>query len=113
MSSYGSRVLSQAEALKRKVESLNGEPFDASQLFYAYSFDVMGDVTFDTKFNMLNGGDTIPATEVFRSGAWAKTFFTPVPWMFELFKAIPNPKTRWRRMWAWSRALVEERMKVI
>ena len=67
---------------------------------------------FDRDFDMLGDGDIQEAINVFHGGQEAKALMTPVPWLFELMKALPVATRKWHELYAWSVEVLEKRMKV-
>ncbi|KAG8529675.1 uncharacterized protein KY384_005156 [Bacidia gigantensis] len=108
---YEPRVLKLTNLLEKTLARGAGQPVEATKLFYRYTFDVMGDVSFDTKFNMLQGADVEEIIETFQAGAGARALLTPVPWLFELIKAIPGAAWKWRRLFQQAHIILEKRLK--
>ncbi|KAH8170409.1 cytochrome p450 domain-containing protein [Sarocladium implicatum] len=86
---YEPRVEQFTQQLLSVLEKKQGLPVDVSTLFNFYSFDVMGDLAFDSGFNMLRDGIVHYYMESVHANMLAVSAFSHLVWIFPLLKAIP------------------------
>ena len=91
---------------------LSGKPTNATRLLRFFSFDVIGDLTLGTKFQMLESDVEHFAADVLRRGMLPLGVLTPVPWLLLILSRVPGLLSGWDNMISWSDQQVERRIKV-
>ncbi|KAM5360147.1 hypothetical protein ACJZ2D_013962 [Fusarium nematophilum] len=108
---YEPRVKQYTELLLSRIEEASGTPFDASQWFNFYSFDVMGDLAFGKSFNMLRDGVVHYYMKSVHTNMLLVSAFSHLIWLFPLFKEIPGLNGEHIKFQKWLSDQVAERQK--
>ncbi|MCJ1375714.1 hypothetical protein MMC20_006951 [Loxospora ochrophaea] len=108
---YEGRVLRYVWQLEQKLSMLSGKPTNATRLLRFFSFDVIGDLTLGTKFQMLESDVEHFAADVLRRGMLPLGVLTPVPWLLLILSRVPGLLSGWDNMISWSDQQVERRIK--
>ncbi|KAI9367627.1 cytochrome P450 [Aspergillus egyptiacus] len=86
---YEERVLVHCEEFVRQMKRLSGRPFDASEWFKYFAFDVMGDLGLGKEFHMMTS-ETNRWIPVLLETSMAHVGPTsPVPWMAPILHHLP------------------------
>ena len=101
-----------SKQLEARIESLAGKPVNVTQVFEYYTFDVMGDMSFSVKFNMLKEGRVDPSVQLFKNGMALMDPLTPVPWIFHTAVSIPGFQRDWRNLKSWANQTLRTRLNV-
>lgn len=109
---YEPRVARYTSRLLEQIDAHVGQPFDLTDWFNFYSFDVMGDLSFGRSFGMLKEGVRHYFMKSLHSDMAALGLFSHMLWLFPIFKAMPILNAEHCRFWAFVRTQVHERMKV-
>jgi cytochrome P450 len=109
---YEPRVEQFTQQLMSVLKDKEGLPVDVSTLFNFYSFDVMGDLAFDSGFDMLKDGIVHYYMESVHSNMLAVSAFSHLVWIFPLLKAIPIVNNEHIKFQSWLKSSVDERVKV-
>lgn len=108
---YEPRVEQFTQQLLSVLEKKAGQAIDVSTLFNFYSFDVMGDLAFDSGFNMLRDGIVHYYMESVHSNMLAVSAFSHLVWIFPLLKAIPIVNNEHIKFQSWLKSSVDERIE--
>ncbi|KAF4980177.1 hypothetical protein FZEAL_3755 [Fusarium zealandicum] len=108
---YEPRVALHTKQLLSRVQDSNGAPFNASQWFNFYSFDIMGDLAFNKSFNMLRDGVKHYYMESVHLNMLFVGAFSHLVWLFPLFKETPGLNGEHIKFQKWLSAQVAERRK--
>jgi hypothetical protein len=109
---YEPRVEQFTQQLLAVLEKKAGTPVDVSTLFNFYSFDVMGDLAFDSGFDMLKNGIVHYYMESVHANMLAVSAFSHLVWIFPLVKAIPGLNSEHLKFQNWLKGSVDARMNV-
>lgn len=94
------------------IASKQGHPVDFTDVFGLFAFDVMGDINFGHKFDMVKNGKMADWLATFKEGMFLFGPFTPLPWLFHLAIRIPGMQKDWLNFKAWSDARLTERLAI-
>lgn len=92
-----------------------GDIFDATEWFYWFSFDVMGDFAFAKSFEMLRDERWHHTVIMLRRAMGLLGPLSPVPWLAQIgFDLIPNfwVVKDWFSMMNWCKKRMSERIEV-
>ncbi|KAK4663060.1 hypothetical protein QC763_600690 [Podospora pseudopauciseta] len=86
MRDYETRVYHHAEVLAERIEGLSrqGKPINASDWFYFFTFDVMGEFAFGQGFEMLQSQKWHWAVRLLRRAMGLLGPFSAVPWLAQV-----------------------------
>ena len=101
-----------AQRLENLIATLSAKPFNVTQVFEYYTFDVMGEINFGVHFDMLEKKKPDPAVEVFKKGTTLMGPFTPVPWLFHVTVSIPGLQGDWLAFRQWADQTLRTRLAV-
>lgn len=88
------------------------EKIDVTQVFHAYSFDVIGDLALGMKFGLLDSESKGHwAVDLLGEAVEVVAYMPPV-WLFRFFFDIPGLNARWNKWLGFCRETLVERMKV-
>ena len=108
---YEERVVLYQNKILAQMSDSNGKSINVTEMFHQYSFDVMGDVSFGTSFNMLQSGGNHWAIKLLRRGMEPLGLMFPT-WCFRLLLAIPGATGDWFAFKDYCCQLLDDRMKV-
>ena len=109
---YHPRVVAHLDAFECKLADQQNQAINVTDWFNFLSFDIMGDVSFGTEFNLVKTGKIHFAIGLIRAGAIPIGFLTPVPWLFRLVASIPGAMRPFFQLVRWSREEAVRRLKV-
>ncbi|KAJ5971237.1 uncharacterized protein N7479_001155 [Penicillium vulpinum] len=89
LTEYDRRIAEHSELLCRYVADLKGKPFDATQLFKYYAWDVMGELGFGKGFEMLENEKNRYVPDLLEEGMAPIAQLQVVPWLTILLHKIP------------------------
>ncbi|KAK0389778.1 hypothetical protein NLU13_3351 [Sarocladium strictum] len=107
---YEPRVEQYTGQLLSVIKEKAGKSVDVSTLFNFYSFDVMGDLAFDSGFNMLKDGIVHYYMESVHANMLAVSAFSHLVWIFPLLKAIPIVNNEHHKFQSWLKSSVDTRI---
>ncbi|MCJ1355069.1 MAG: hypothetical protein MMC33_005060 [Icmadophila ericetorum] len=111
LNDYELRVQTHVLNLDQRISETNGKPFNATQLFENFGFDVMGDLMFGKSFNLLtSGGPDSHYVSLLQKGLDILGPLRPVPWLFILLGSIPGLKADYNRLISWTSQFVQDRI---
>lgn len=87
-------------------------PFNVSDWFNFYSFDVMGDLAFGKSFGMLRDGVKHYFMKSLHADMTNVGYLGHLMWLFPLLKMAPVLNVEHLKFWEWVGQQVEERKKV-
>lgn len=114
LESYEAPIQQYADQLDRYVEKHIGQPINATQSFYWFSFDVMGQFAFSRSFGLLDNEQWDETVESMHTGMSLLGPLSPVPWLVRMIlnvSFLPDIR-KWNRMNAWIIERTNERLKV-
>lgn len=91
---YEDRIATYQEQLIAHISNLGGKPVNVSELLSLYSFDVMGDLSFGTSFDMLKNNEQHWAVKRMHKGMEPLSLMLPA-WCFRLLLTIPGATGDW------------------
>lgn len=94
------------------IASKQGQTVDFTEIFSLFAFDVMGDINFGYKFNMIKNGKMSDWLANFKEGMFLFGPFTPLPWLFHLAIRIPGMQKDWLAFKTWSDSKLRERLAI-
>lgn len=109
---YHPRVVAHLDEFERELANKQHQAIDVTDWFNFLSFDVMGDVSFGTEFNLVKTGKMHFAIETIRAGGVPLGIMSPVPWLFRLIASIPGAMRPFHQMVGWCRGEALRRLKV-
>ena len=117
MDEYQARISQYATKLESMISKAasNGDIVEASEWFYRFSFDVMGEFAFARSFNMLEDEKWHHAVVLLRRAMGLLGPLSPVPWLAQIgFHLIPNYwiVKDWYDMMRWCKQRMTERIEV-
>ena len=111
---YTQQIKKYAAKLEGLIDKNVGKPVIMNQVFYWFSFDVMGHFAFSKSFGMLDTQQWHYSVTMLRAGLELVGPFTPVPWLVRL--AFDMPFLRivrdFQHMEAWCARRMDERIEV-
>jgi hypothetical protein len=108
---YAPRVSHYTQLLIQAIQSEVGNPMDIARWFNYYSFDVMGDLSFGTSFDMLVDGKDAYILKQLHADMKSIGLFSHLTWLFPFFKRIPVLNADYLKFWNWVNERVEERIQ--
>ena len=108
---YEGRVAVYQNQLIEMISASNEAPINVTELYHQFSFDVMGDLSFGTSFNMLQSSGNHWAIKLLRRGMKPLGLMFPT-WCFRLLLAIPGATGDWFAFKDYCCQLLDERLKV-
>ncbi|KAK1689370.1 benzoate 4-monooxygenase cytochrome P450 [Colletotrichum godetiae] len=108
---YEFRVADYTNQLLANIDKNKGKPFNISDWFNFYSFDVMGDLAFGKSFGMLKEGIKHYFMTSLHQDMQAIGMFSHMLWLFPIFKNTPILNENNKRFWKFVTAQVDERIK--
>ncbi|KAK1613515.1 benzoate 4-monooxygenase cytochrome P450 [Colletotrichum phormii] len=108
---YEFRVADYTNQLLANIDKNKGRPFNISDWFNFYSFDVMGDLAFGKSFGMLKEGIKHYFMTSLHQDMQAIGMFSHMLWLFPIFKNTPILNENNKRFWKFVTAQVDERIK--
>jgi hypothetical protein len=114
LESYEAPIQKYADQLDRYIEKRIGQPINATQSLYWFSFDVMGQFAFSRSFGLLENERWDETIESLHNGMSLMGPLSPVPWLVQMiFKITFLPDVRkWKDMNTWISRQLKERLKV-
>lgn len=117
MEEYQDRIAQYAQRLASIIATAasNGEAVNATECFYWFSFDVMGEFAFARSFRMLEDEEWHHAVILLRRAMRLLGPLSPVPWLAQIgFNLIPNywVVKDWYDMMRWCKKRMMERLEV-
>ena len=109
---YHPRVVAHLDAFERKLADQQNQAINMTDWFNFLSFDIMGDVSFGTEFNLVETGKIHFAIKMIRAGAIPVGLMTPVPWLFRLVSSIPGAMRTFHQLIRWSKEEAVRRLQV-
>lgn len=94
------------------IDSVPGQPMDASLWFNFYSFDVMGDLSLGESFGMLDEGKGHFVMETLHGFMFMLGVFSHVMWAFRIFANLPIVSAGTAKYKTWVKDMVQRRMEV-
>lgn len=107
---YEPRVEQFSQQLLTVLAKKAGTPVNVSTLFNFYSFDVMGDLAFDSGFDMLKNGIEHYYMASVHANMLAVSAFSHLVWIFPLVKAIPGLNNEHLKFQNWLKGSVDARI---
>lgn len=109
---YEFRVADYTNQLLASIDKNKGKPFNISDWFNFYSFDVMGDLAFGKSFGMLKEGIKHYFMTSLHQDMQAIGMFSHMLWLFPIFKNTPVLNENNKRFWKFVTSQVDERIAV-
>lgn len=100
------------EGLCNLIASKQGQEIDFTDIFSLFAFDVMGDINYGFKFDMVKDGKINDWLILFKKGALLFGPATPLPWLFHVAVSIPGLQKDWLTFKAWSNGRLTERLAI-
>ncbi|KAK7447292.1 benzoate 4-monooxygenase cytochrome P450 [Colletotrichum acutatum] len=107
---YEFRVADYTNQLLASIDKNKGKPFNISDWFNFYSFDVMGDLAFGKSFGMLKEGIKHYFMTSLHQDMQAIGMFSHMLWLFPIFKNTPILNENNKRFWKFVTSQVDERI---
>ncbi|KAJ0312193.1 hypothetical protein COL516b_001265 [Colletotrichum fioriniae] len=107
---YEFRVADYTNQLLASIDKNKGKPFNISDWFNFYSFDVMGDLAFGKSFGMLKEGIKHYFMTSLHQDMQAIGMFSHMLWLFPIFKNTPVLNENNKRFWKFVTSQVDERI---
>lgn len=98
------------DQLTAQLIAFSGKPANASRWFNLYSFDVMGDLAFNTSFSMLARSEEHRAIKLLNEGLKPLQFMFPI-WFFRFMSEMPLLMRDWFKFIDFCVKRVEQRMQ--
>ena len=124
---YESRIITHADELLRQLQAFGGKPFNGTEWFHFFTFDVMADLAFGAPFGMLKSGEKartsvtscLLISDIFQHedlkllqvGMAPLGFLGPIPWLFSILGSLPLPLPQ-MKFFEWTDEQMEARKKV-
>lgn len=108
---YEQRMRGFRDKLFAQIAAFLGQPVNVSKWFNLYSFDVMGDLAFNSSFGMLEHKEEHWAIKILNEGLVPFKFVLPV-YVFRLATAMPFVMRDWFKFLGYCHEKVEQRMRV-
>ena len=108
---YEKRITFHQNQLLAKISASYGKPINVTQLYNHFTYDVMGDLAFDTSFNMLQNSENHWAIRLLHKGMEPLGLMLPT-WCFRLLLAIPGASGNWFAFQDYCCQRLDDRMKV-
>ncbi|KAK4147310.1 cytochrome P450 monooxygenase [Dichotomopilus funicola] len=109
---YDPRITKAINQLLEAVDRSKGVPFDVSQWFSYFVFDVMEDLAFNKSSNMLAEGKEAYVFKTIRTDMFNIALFTHMPWLLPFLKRTPVLNWSYHEFLGWIQKLVDERKKM-
>ncbi|PLB36079.1 cytochrome P450 [Aspergillus candidus] len=90
LNDYEKRVVVHCEEFVRQMEHEAGKPFNASDWFKYFAFDVMGDVGLGKEFHMMTSEQNRWIPPLLEAGMADVGTTTPVPWLGSILMRLPK-----------------------
>ncbi|PKS06131.1 hypothetical protein jhhlp_007448 [Lomentospora prolificans] len=90
LQNYEKRVIVHCEEFTRQMKKMAGKPFDASDWFKYFAFDVMGDVGLGKEFHMMTSEKNRWIPVLLEEGMADVGITTPLPWMGQVLMKLPR-----------------------
>ncbi|KAG6007056.1 hypothetical protein E4U21_006416 [Claviceps maximensis] len=98
---YEPRIHTHTQQLLQEVESSRGKPFDMSKWLQFYTFDVIGNLAFSTRFDTMKHGALHDFCKTIHANVEYIGLFRHLPWAFPLYRAIPGLNSARSTSWKW------------
>ncbi|KAK1585655.1 cytochrome P450 [Colletotrichum navitas] len=108
---YEFRVADYTNQLLSQIDAHTGQPFNITDWFNFYSFDVMGDMAFGKSFGMLKEGIKHHFMTSLHGDMQSIGMFSHMMWLFPIFKNTPILNVNSKRFWNFVRSQVDDRIK--
>ncbi|KAK2054550.1 cytochrome P450 [Colletotrichum caudatum] len=108
---YEFRVADYTNQLLSQIDTYKGQPFNITDWFNFYSFDIMGDLAFGKSFGMLKGGVKHYFMTSLHQDMHNIGMFSHLMWLFPIFKNTPILNADTKRFWNFVRSQVDDRIK--
>lgn len=95
---YQDRVAGHVDSFSANIRERLGSTRNATELFYFFGFDVMGDTAFGKDFNMLKSNVEHPIVKIMRSGIYVIGRLTPLPWLVTILSSLPGANGDFKRL---------------
>lgn len=106
---YEEHVANRSRELLDQLSKSTGEPVDISKWMEFFAFDVMGNVVFNSSFNLVKtGNDERRYRQRLMVGAQITNCIARVPWLGRLLRTVTSPNHSLRSL---SKGMVGERLK--
>lgn len=113
---YFERICRHARHLEKRIFQSEGVPINVAFLCLSFAFDVVGDMTFGTPFDILpgdkNGNGFEEVIGVIGQGLLIIGPISPVPYMMQILRKTPGATKQWDNMLRWIRARLQDKTKV-
>ncbi|KAK1954598.1 cytochrome P450 [Colletotrichum sublineola] len=108
---YEFRVADYTNQLLSQIDAHKGQPFNVTDWFNFYSFDVMGDLAFGKSFGMLKEGIKHYFMTSLHQDMQTIGMFSHLMWLFPIFKNTPILNANNKRFWEFVKSQVDDRIK--
>jgi len=102
-----------AQELNQGMAASSGNVVDASTWFYAFGFDVMGDLTLTKSFHMLETNEWHHVPRMLRKALTVPNTLSPVPWLHRFLFSMRALAAEWNATIAWCSDRTKERISNI
>ena len=109
---YHPRLVAHLDAFERKLADKKNQAINVTDWFNFLSFDIMGDVSFGTEFNLVKTGKMHFAIEKIRVGTVPLGIMLHAPWLFRLVSCVPGAMRTWYQLVRWCSEEALRRLKV-
>ncbi|KAK4034826.1 cytochrome P450 monooxygenase [Parachaetomium inaequale] len=106
---YDPRITKAINQLLDAIDRNKGQPFDVSQWFSFFAFDVMEDLAFNKSSNMVANGKEAYVFKTIRLDMFNIALFTHLPWLLPFLKRTPVLNWNYLEFLGWIQKLVDER----
>lgn len=106
------KVYEYADELVHQLRQRLKSPVEIGRWFEYFTFDLMGLVGFNLKFNLLQTQKHI-ALDMYNAGHPVLGVVTPAPWLYHLTAAIPYGQEGYHMFARWAEGGLREKVKVI
>jgi cytochrome P450 family 628 len=99
--------------LVNHIDENQGKPFNVTEWFNCYTFDIMGDLAFGEDFAMMKRYGSGAGKHYFYHTVHQQMdiigVFGHVPWVFPILKALPGVNLAYLRFTRWARQQIQKR----
>lgn len=110
MRNYRGRINRYTDLLDDYIASHTDQPISANDVFYWFTFDIMGDLAYGKSFGMLSEHKWHYAI------SWMNEFMSllgpisPVPWLARFLFHVPGAIPKWHRFMNWCQRRLKDRL---
>ncbi|KAK0646745.1 cytochrome P450 [Cercophora newfieldiana] len=108
---YEERVVVHCEEFIRQMKCMAGQPFDASDWFKYFAFDVMGDLGLGKEFHMMTSSQNRWIPTLLETSMADVGPTTPIPWIASILHRLPRAGTHSRAWLEFVGSQVQERLR--